>query len=49
MGFIGRFLWLILSLAAVVLAMIFAASNTHVTTVYPVSYTHLTLPTRLMG
>ena len=33
MGLIGRFLWLILSLAAVVLAMIFAASNTHVTTV----------------
>ena len=34
MGFIGRFLWLILSLAAVALAMVFAASNTHVTTVH---------------
>ena len=34
MGFIGRFLWLILSLAAVALAMVFAASNTPVTTVH---------------
>ena len=34
MGFIGRFLWLILSVAAVSVAMVFAASNTHVTTVH---------------
>ena len=33
MGFIGRFLWLILSVAAVSVAMVFAASNTHLTTV----------------
>lgn len=33
MGFIGRFFWLILSLAAVSVAMVFAASNTHLTTV----------------
>ena len=34
MGVIGRFLWLILSLAAVAVAMVFAASNTHVATVH---------------
>lgn len=34
MGFIGRFLWLILSLAAVAVAMVFAASNTHVTMIH---------------
>ena len=34
MGFIGRFIWLILSLAAVAIAMVFAASNNHVTIIH---------------
>ena len=45
MNFIGRFLWLILTIAAISLAMVFAVSNTQQVTLQSVSYTHLTLPT----
>ena len=39
MRFIGRFLWVIISLVAILLAMVFAVSNTHTTylQVWPVA------------